>query len=188
MGNKVLYLNDLRVDLTTVPGCGTIRVALEGHEPLGYDPDTGTLFQFGDPDRAPVASPLSEFQTRSLLRLLDEHNRSRRMLDGHALAKSIYYQRTREGGWQSSVKLFDNGDFNYVAELVPLAEPVGGFDLFIKSTRRSVKHHQLAHVRLHAWLDHDAVRALQCLFEGALPPPRQQHEACVESLEGHRVR
>lgn len=81
MGYKAIYLpRHVPVRLVTVSGSSRIRVELEGSAPLGYDPEDRRLFVFGDAYRRPVEPPLSEFQTRALLRDLARHAAERRAL------------------------------------------------------------------------------------------------------------
>lgn len=78
MGSKNVYLPlHVPARLVTVPGSARIKIEMEGIEPLGYDPPDGRLFVFGDLTRRPVDPPLTEFQTRALLRLLARHTLDR---------------------------------------------------------------------------------------------------------------
>ena len=67
---KVQLPLDISVDLVTVPGSSRIRIEMEGFEALGYDPNDGRFFAFGDPTRAPLVPDLSALQTRALKRHL----------------------------------------------------------------------------------------------------------------------
>lgn len=79
MGSKAIYLpRHVPARLVTVSGSSRIRVELEGSAPLGYDPEDKRLFIFGDAYRRPVEPPLTEFQTRALLRDLARHASERR--------------------------------------------------------------------------------------------------------------
>lgn len=94
VGLKTVYLPlRLPARLVTVPGSARIRIEMEGVEPLGYDPPDRRLFVFGDRERRPVRPPLSEFQTRALLRHLDRHN-----LDRMAACRATHLLRPADAG------------------------------------------------------------------------------------------
>lgn len=64
--------------------------------------------------------------------------------------------------------LFDNGDFAYFADITPLADPVGGHSVRIRSRLASARNGQAEQVRFQACLQDDRLLALADLIRQSI--------------------